>query len=150
MIERVKELKLSELNGSVLKDICELGNQAYLTMGYPEPFNFDLQKNLWMELLKNGTGVVFVLPRGKDIDGILLGFYTSNLDNGEKISIEVHWYVKENKRGNGLYLLRAFEKWSKQNQCKRIYIGGSKSLESFYSRLGYKMKPEPVVYQKEI
>lgn len=140
----VKELKFSEWSDSTLR---QLGNEAYQSMGYSELFNFDLQKNLWMELIKNGTGIVFILVREKEIDGLLAGFYTLNPDNKERVASEVHWYVKGNRRGKGLYLLRAFEKWAKQNQCKRIYLGGSKYLEPFYLRLGYKIKT--VIYQKE-
>ena len=64
------------------------------------------------------------------------------------IATESHWYVRKNKRGKGIYLLRAFEKWAKQKECKKIYLGSSQLFKDAYLRLGYKIKT--VIYQKEI
>ena len=138
----VRELSVLEADADIVDD---LGKEASLE--YPD-FDYVIQKRFWTELIKDGKGVALGLFDGKELEGILIGFYIFSPDNQEMIATESHWYVRKNKRGKGIYLLRAFESWAKQKECKRIYFGGPKSFEEFYLRLGYKIKT--IIYQKEI
>ena len=134
--------ELSILEGDIVDDLAK---EAFLE--YPD-FNYDIQKKFWIELIKDEKGVALGLFNGKELEGILVGFHVLSPDTQEMIATESHWYVRKNKRGKGIYLLRAFEGWAKQKECKKIYLGGPLLLENTYLKLGYKIKT--IIYQKEI
>ena len=88
----------------------------------------------------------FVVEENEEIIGFF-GFtiYINELD-GVLTSQEHGWYVKEDKRGVGIKLLKKCESYAKSLGCKRFVMGHHQSdyvpenLVKIYERMGYELQ----------
>lgn len=114
----------------------------------------------WDYLLANYEGMVenpefciFLLEKGKNIVGVLLGYASTPLFSRDRISAELAWYVDPEYRNvkDGLALLKAFEDWSKEVNCRycsMMDIHNLRDMSPLYKRKGYKMTEK--TYTKEL
>lgn len=95
-------------------------------------------------MIDDGIAVVMVI---EDNDGIVgsLGFIMSyDLHSGEKTFVETFWFTDPAKRGYGLKLLNAYERFSIEHGAVKLAMihmmdSYPDSLERLYSRRGYKL-----------
>jgi len=118
--------------------------------------HFDLTRftSCWTELLRQGTGRIFLLiDDSAQIAGVLGGVVYPDLNNGELIATEFFWYVADGVRGQGMKLYRAFEAWARERGCtqmRMVHLLDSMpgKLARVYTHLGY--VPAEVHYVKEL
>lgn len=112
MKERVRELTAEEIPGLIGKLKLFEAESCFVKV--------DVSYGVLSCLthLGAGTGAVFGLfDRAGEIIGGLGCIKGPQLHNGEMTAVETFWFVEPGKRGNGLKLMEAFEKWAIDNQC---------------------------------
>jgi GNAT superfamily N-acetyltransferase len=114
--------------------------------------NLDMEhfKRNWTVLLTSGTGVIFLFDEGQ---GFIGGVRFPDMNNGELVATECFWFVREDARGHGWRLYRAFERWARESGCKQIqmvHLADSmpERLAKFYENIGFKRAE--VRYCKEL
>ncbi len=117
--------------------------EFYSSSQFLKGFNPDHCEKMWINLITNNIGVIFLLVEHESITGFLAALKYPDINSGELVATEMAWFVKESQRGRGLLLLREFEGWAKEEGCKLITMGYLKDLmpdkvERLYERMGYK------------
>jgi len=139
-----------------IKDIPKLAKYAeefYASSEFLAGFNIDIFRASWEKLIGSGMGVIFILEDETEIYGALGAVKYPDFNSGQLIACEMFWYVAQEKRGEGLSLLDAFEKWAKDEGCKYInmtYLADSmpEIIKRIYERRGYTLAE--VAYKKEV
>lgn len=82
--------------------------------------------------------------RGEEICGGMLGAAANMLFSETKMAMELALYVQPQFRGGrtGILLVKAFEKWAKEQNCGLMTVGVSAGITDnraieFYKRLGF-------------
>ena len=93
----------------------------------------------WTKILESGLGIILLLPDNK---GFLGGLKYPDINTGVLSAVETFWFVTDSARGQGLRLLRNFEKWAKDNDCRQIIMVHLADLmpdavRKIYLRMGY-------------
>lgn len=93
--------------------------------------------------MARGDAVILGLFEDQRLYGVLGGLRFSP-DHITWVAIEMFWYVAKEKRGRGLYLLGAFERWAREKGCKvvgMVHLLGEEEmgLSKIYGRRGYKL-----------
>lgn len=106
--------------------------------------------NSWTQFLSTSIGVIFILD---DYAGMLGAIKYPDINTGRLSALECFWFVSQDKRGNGLELLKEFELWAKDHQCldiRMVHLSDSmpERLSVLYKRMGY--KPVETHYAKEL
>jgi hypothetical protein len=116
---------------------------------------FDLKRfcSVWESWIGNGIGTIFLLDDGEKIQGALGGLLYPDAYSPSLVATEMFWFVREDSRGKGLELYRAFEGWAKEKQADQIRMvhlldSMPEKLEIVYKRLGF--VPAETHYVKEI
>jgi GNAT superfamily N-acetyltransferase len=139
MISRVRELTIDEVPFLMVK-IKGFENCSCFV-------KIDIEysaKQCWNHM-STKTGTVFGLfDRYGEIIGGLGCVKVPDIATGIMTAVETFWFVEPGKRGNGLSLMEAFEKWADENDCPRkamIHLVDShpESLERLYLASGYKL-----------
>lgn len=137
---QIKEAKLYEIPG-----IVEIAHRVYEWGTGKQDFNEGVSAANWMRLVQNGDGVVFTVIDvvGNPI-GFICGYRSKNMDTGQWSAQMWHWWVSKEAKGEGAHLLKRFEKWAKDRDCREIKIGclsrlWDKRHQQIYERMGYKM-----------
>jgi len=113
--------------------------------------DYEVFKKTWKGLVD--TGVIFRLEKDNEIAGDLEAItYQCVFDRMFKGG-EVFWFVHPDKRGGGIQLLEAFEKWAEEQGCKRrevCYLTDSmpEVVKKVFENRGY--VESEVHYMKEI
>lgn len=123
-----------------LPKMIGLAKEFYNSSKFLDRFNLNIFVINWTNFINNGIGVIWIL---NDFDGCLGAIKYPDANNGELIATELFWFVSLNKRREGTKLLTEFEKWAKNEGCKRIIMGYLKDLmpdkvERFYEKMGYR------------
>ena len=139
MKERVREITVDEIPDLIIK-LKEFENASCFVK-----VDIDYSSQRCRNLMENGAGTVFGLfDRSGEIIGGLGCLKGRELSTGIMIADETFWFVTPGRRGNGLKLFDAFEKWADDNGCpKRAMIHMVDShpaiLQKFYESNGYKL-----------
>jgi GNAT superfamily N-acetyltransferase len=92
------------------------------------------------DIFINMEGIVgFVAEVDGKVVGTIVGAVGPILFGEGKMAQEMVWYVHEEHRGSGLRLIRAWEKYAKEQGCSIVIMcgmAGDKS-EKFYIKDGY-------------
>ena len=97
------------------------------------------------EFVENGRGTVLGLyDRNGEIIGGLGAILGPELSTGKMIAVEAFWFVHPEKRGRGLLLLDAFEKWARKrgaDYTAMVHMVDShpSELKTLYVSRGYKL-----------
>lgn len=144
---------IRKLNIDELDKVLPIAEQFYNSTEFLSNFNIEIFKKNWIQFIESGLGVIFVLEDENNIIGVLGGFKYPDVNSGELIATEFFWFVDADKRGNGIRLLKEFEKWAKEEDCKKIimvYLCDlmPEKLDRVYKRLGYRRTE--INYTKEV
>lgn len=131
--------------------VCELielfFNEHLIQRGY----TFDYQKALYdFDAYVNNPCIAgLVIDNNSRIDGFIGGFINEKLWLSGKTLSELMWYVRPEKRREGLKLLQSFEELAKSCGCDDIMMIGLEGtpVGGIYERLGY-TKQESMYYKK--
>lgn len=109
-------------------------------------FNNLYDYNLGTMLVIQDTGTLEYL-------GLLGAIIAPDVFSGILTASEVVWYVRKDKRGCGLLLIKAFEKWAIDNNAKYITMchmidSMPEKVGALYERMGY--TKQDIIYRKEI
>lgn len=115
--------------------------------------DIDYATKTYENMIDNGVAFVMVLEKEGELIGSLGFIKAPDLHNGDTMAVETFWFVDPKKRGVGLILFNAYEKWSKENGIKKIAMihmmdSYPESLERLYLKRGYKLAEKH--YVKEI
>ncbi len=106
---------------------------------------------LWTALLTNGSGGLFLLFEGSEVEGAIGGVIYPEAYSDAQICQEFFWFVKPESRGGGVRLYRKFEEWARTKGANEIRMGYlvdsmPEKVSTFYERLGF--HPVEVNYTK--
>ncbi len=135
MIRRVTEKEIPLLY-SLAESFC--ASSAFI-----DPFDRDYFTQVWTALITKEIGVIFLLEEQERVVGMLGGIKYPDLQNGTMTATECFWYVLPEKRGRGMSLLSAFEKWADSQGCKKkimVHLMDSmpEKLKRVYEHKGYR------------
>jgi hypothetical protein len=86
---------------------------------------------------------------GEPVKAMICGVVAPHYLTGEPAAFKTAWYATPSARGHGASLLRAFEKWARQQGAKRLFVAGrSVRTLTMLGRLGY--APLETVYEKDL
>ena len=110
---------------------------------------------LWKTLIGNNSGAIFMLFRDgtKELIGALGAVVYPDSYSADLIATEFFWYVLEGKRGHGLELYDAYEKWAQGKGCNRIRMAHlcdlmPDGLKWLYEEMGF--DAVEITYEKEL
>ena len=115
--------------------------------------DIDYATKTYETMIDDGTATVMVLEKEGDLIGSLGFIEAPDLHNGNLMLIETFWFTDSGKRGYGLLLLDAYEKYAHDNGIKKIAMihmmdSYPERLEVLYLKRGYRLMEKH--YIKEI
>ncbi len=100
-------------------------------------------------LMNSADGCVFVGESASALVGMIGMVMITHHVSGERVAGEVFWWVEPEHRGGGLKLLKAAERWAKEQQATAIQmIAPTPAVGQLYTRLGY--APVETTYQRAL
>jgi len=145
----IREITINEL-----PELIPFASQFYSCSKFLSEFNPEVWLKNWTLLLQNKIGVIFGLfdENGK-CHGGLGALKVPDLNGGFLIASEAFWFTEKSYRGKGIYLLKEYEKWAKNNKCKRISMGYlvdsmPERIKAIYEKFGYELSE--ITYIKDI
>ena len=100
-------------------------------------------------LMSNDSGCVFVGESHSELVGMIGMVMFTHHVSGDRIAGEVFWWVEPEHRGGGVKLLKAAERWAKEQQAQGIQmIAPTPEVGQLYARLGY--APVETTYQRAL
>ena len=135
-----------------VKKIFSLAEQ-FTTASESALYDPETMLTTWDYLLKNKLGVLITYTKKGKAVGVIGGIKHPDMTSGIMTATESFWFVDPEHRGIGLFLLKAFEDWAKEEGCKRILMMAlldslpEKAIR-IYQQAGY--KPLEVTYIKEV
>jgi len=146
---------IRQLTEDDLDKLAYGADQFFRSSNFLEDFDMNIFKANWQGLFSSGIGIMFGLVDDDtgEIYGALGGCKFTDFNNGHLKAAELFWYVIEERRGEGIKLLDAFEQWAKMNNCKYIHMMYLADLmpevvKRIYERRGYKLAE--MAYRKEV
>jgi GNAT superfamily N-acetyltransferase len=131
-----------------------IAREFYASSRFLKRFDISLFCQAWEALLRNGTGVIYLLIDGAgEITGTIGGVAYPDLYSGALVATEFFWFVREGCRGKGIELYKSFERWAREKQCVEIRMvhlldSMPEKLERVYRSLGF--SPTEKHYAKEL
>lgn len=125
--------------------ILRLGDLFYAEAKLPGRFVIDSFMNSWHALLQMKVGAIWRADKHEELIGVLGGFFTPDLCDGEIIATEGFWFVHPEHRGSvGIKLFRTFEGWAREIGAKRLIMAHlatsmPDSLKRFYERENFQL-----------
>lgn len=115
--------------------------------------DIDYATKTYETMIDNGNAIVMVLEKDNELIGSLGFLIAPDIHNGITIAVETFWFSDPRKRGYGLLLLNAFEKYAQENKIKKVAMvhmmdSYPNRLENLYLKRGYKLMEKH--YIKEI
>lgn len=113
------------------------------TSKFVRGINFDSFVPSWKTFIENGCGVIFTVADDTgEIFGAIGGVAYPDVNSGILTASEFFWFIRHDKRGDGIRLFKKFEAWAVQNGCKEIRMchlidSMPKQLAKVYDRLGF-------------
>ena len=87
-------------------------------------------------IVDDDSSLLSLINNEDEIVGIIGMTVFDNPLNGDKVANEHFWYVLEEYRGRGsIMLLRASQKWAKENNCKHIMLNASNLASSLHDKI---------------
>ena len=136
-----------------LRELMPLVEEFYSSSKFLKNFNADHCEKMWVKFITDEVGVIFLLEEKEEIIGFLAALKYPDINSGELWATGMAWFVKSKKRSEGLLLLKEFERWAKEEKCKRITMAHLADLmpdkmKKVYENRGYKIAD--INYSKEI
>ncbi len=146
-------MSIREANVEDIDSLYACADEFFASSTFLDNFKHSCFKDTWNMFLTNKMGVIFILEHLGEVSGAIGGIKYPDPNNGELNATELFWFVKKEKRGQGLLLLREFEKWAKDNHCKNIMMVHLIDLmpdkvKMVYEKFGY--QPIEIHYRKEL
>lgn len=125
-----------------LPNLHACGREFYASSAHIGGFGIERFCKVWADLLGMG-GVIFIDERDGQVAGTIGGLIHRDIYGEEMIAEEFFWFVREEFRGGGLRLYRAFKQWAIEQGAASIQMVHMLDLMpekvgSFYLRDGYK------------
>lgn len=145
----IKQITIDEL-----PQLLHLASKFYSRSTFLKGFNPEVWTESWTMFMQSGIGVIFGLFSEDAIcHGALGALRFPDISGGFLIATEAFWFTEESHKGKGIYLMKAYEKWAKSQECKRIamsYLADSMpdEIKNIYERFGYKLSE--ITYMKEV
>ena len=120
-----------------------MGKAFHAESGMPFAFDLDVMASVLARMIEDDRAAVLMTERGV-IGGAV---HPTFCDQDWKIAVELFWWA----RGDGLVLLRAFERWAQQagaNEVRMTSLAALPRADRLIRRVGY--EPAEVSYSKVI
>ena len=134
----IRELTVDEI------PLCVEGGKSFFDEGkLPGGFKPEIFIACWQRLIRNGIGVILGLfNESGEIQGALGAVIYPDMNNGDITAVENFWYMLPQCRGQGLKLLKEYEKWARRRGAKRLAMIHLLNLQpeklgALYQRLGF-------------
>lgn len=155
-IERIERSALVIREAAVfdLPKMADSAKEFYSSSKFLRGFSIEKFCSAWKGFIESGIGVIFGLfdEEGK-VRGAIGGICYPDMHSDEIHASEFFWFISDGYRGDGLKLLRAFERWAESKQCAVIRMAHLSDsmpdkLQRVYARLGYALAESQ--YVKEL
>ena len=152
-MQETQESKIRKATEDDVFDILILAKEFSREAPKTHKWNKEKTEQFLLSSFHNTNMEIFVIDVGGEIEGALVGLLSELYMSHTVQATELAWFVSKDYRGkpSSLKLIKAFEKWAKENGANQIGMGdidGIASLEKLYNRLGYKRAES--VYLKEL
>tara|TARA_R110001606_G_scaffold99190_1_gene218968 strand:+ start:192 stop:650 length:459 start_codon:yes stop_codon:yes gene_type:complete len=152
----VQETQVSKIRAATPDDVFDiliLAKEFSKEAPSSHKWNKDKTEQFLLSSFRNTNMEIFVIDVGGEIEGALVGLLSELYMSHTVQATELAWFVSKDYRGKpaSIRLMKAFEKWSKENGANQVGMGdieGIASLENLYNRLGYERAE--TVYLKEL
>lgn len=136
-----------------LRELMPLVEEFYSSSKFLVKFDSDHCAGMWTKFMTIGAGVIFLLEENEKIIGFLAALKWPDINSGDLWATGMAWFVKSNKRSKGILLLKEFERWAKEENCKMIIMAHLMDLmpdkmKKVYGKFGY--QPTEINYGKVI
>ena len=113
----------------------------------PGRFNADCFVKGWTAFLEQRIGVILVAEEQGEIVGGIGGSLFPDFNTGDLTATEMFWYLMPGHRGQGLRLLREFERAMRERGGKRIWMVhlmavNAERMAEYYARNGYALSEQ--------
>lgn len=134
---------LRGLNSGEVFLLAPIGRRFFAEAGEVGIFNASGFEESIGQMIEVGIGVVYVLEDESGVYGAIGGAKIQDIYTGNLIAMELFWYMDSEKRGEGMTLLSAFERWAKGQGCTKIRMVHLSdlmpdTLRIVYERRGYR------------
>jgi len=131
------------IESSEMRRVTEFMKQFELASKFVT-VNIDHATKTYESMIDQGIAVVMVIEDDGELAGSLGFIVSQDLHSGEKIMVETFWFTDPLKRGCGLRLLDAYEKYADEYSMDKIAMvhmmdSYPESLERLYVRRGYQL-----------
>lgn len=100
-------------------------------------------------LLDNPNGAVLVSDEGGALTGMIAVLAYDHPFSGERTAFEVVWWVEPEARGAGVRLLKAAERWARDQGIRKMQmVAPNPRVGALYERLGY--SPVEMSFQRSL
>jgi len=94
-------------------------------------------------------GVILLSGENGSTSGMIAMLTYDHPFSGERTAFEVVWWVDPEARGNGVRLLKAAERWAKEQGAVKVQmIAPNERIGALYTRLGY--SPVETSFQRSL
>lgn len=130
---------------SDLANLADCAEAFYASSEKLHEFELDRFVGLWTVLIRNGSGVMFVLEdeHGRGLAGAIGGMVHPEPYSKGTVAQEMFWFVRPEARGGrGVALYKAFEAWAQTKKATEIRMGYlvdlmPEKVAHFYERAGF-------------
>lgn len=134
---------IRELTASELPLLYRVGHEFFREAKLPGKFVESVFLKNFTNLINAGAAHCFGAFKDENLVGALGCITWKDLYDDEKTSVESFWYVFEEHRGQGVRLMKFYEKWAQKNGIRRCMMGCISGLHDvelgdFYERSGYR------------
>ena len=131
------------IESSEMRRVTEFMKQFELASKFVT-VDIDHATRTYENMIDGGIAVVMVIEDDGEIAGSLGFIVSQDLHSGEKIMVETFWFTDPKKRGCGLLLLDAYEKYADEYNMDKIAMvhmmdSYPESLCKLYLRRGYEL-----------
>lgn len=120
--------------------IVEMGQRFIAEGGYAGHIVGDPAKmrELVTGLIENERGLLLVVEADGDACGMAGALIFEHPMSGEQVASEMFWWVDPERRGAGVRLFRAVERWAAAHGATRMMmIAPNDRVAEFYEKVGY-------------
>jgi GNAT superfamily N-acetyltransferase len=106
--------------------------------------NIPYASKKYQSMVRSGRAAIFMLKDNNKMVGALGCIKAEDPHSGELTAIETFWMVDPERRGKGTILLKYFDRWAKEEGCKKkamIHLEDSlpDKLKKIYEKKGYQL-----------
>lgn len=148
-------MMLRKVEFDELHKIEEIAHEFYSSTDMLNGFDLGAFMETWTTIYMHNMGIVYGLfdNSAGELYGVIGGIKFQDPNSYAVLAQEMFWYVKKDRRGAGLALLKRFEQWAREEGCSGVIMVHLSDLmpdvvKNIYEKCGYSQTE--TAYRKEL